>query len=119
MIEQELTQPGGRSILVTGWTGLCSSCARVRMFRSWLKSADRCEVCELDYGFASPDDGPAFFSLCFVAFPLIFFIVCIQVSIEPFASQFVTGAVEAGTVKLWSPMNSKQEKGTEREAPDA
>ena len=147
MVEQEYKQTGSQSILVTGWKGLCPRCGRGRMFKSWLKIVDRCEVCELDYRFASPDDGPAFFSLCFAAFPLIFFIVWIQVSIEPplyvllgisiplmtlgcllplrpikgwlVASQFVNRAVEAGTEKLWSQMNSRQEMETEGEAPDA
>ncbi|MFD1960810.1 DUF983 domain-containing protein [Novosphingobium panipatense] len=42
------------------------------MFRRWLKLQDHCPSCGLDYGFAAPDDGPAFFSLCIVAFPLTF-----------------------------------------------
>ncbi len=53
------------------------------MFGSWLKIADKCEACGLDYRFAAPDDGPAFFSLCIIAFPLTFLVLWIQVALEP------------------------------------
>ena len=72
-----------RWILKCGWKGLCPRCGKGAMFRSWLKVADRCTVCNLDYRFAAPDDGPAFFSLCIIAFPLAFFIVWIQVAFDP------------------------------------
>ncbi|MCP6280754.1 DUF983 domain-containing protein, partial [Klebsiella pneumoniae] len=53
------------------------------MFRSWLKIAERCDRCGLDYRFAAPDDGPAFFSLCIIALPLIAIVVWIQVAFDP------------------------------------
>lgn len=112
------------------------------MFRKWLKLADDCPVCGLDYCFAAPDDGPAFFSLCIVAFPLIFFIVWLQVSFDPpywvhlltsfpllvigcivplqpikgwlVASQFVNKAQEAGTAALWAKLNA----GLDKNKPD-
>ena len=103
------------------------------MFKSWLKLADRCEACGLDYRFAAPDDGPAFFSLCIVAFPLIFFVVWLEVAFSPpfwvhlmtsiplliggtvlplrpikgwlVASQYVNKAQEAGTQGLWDKLH--------------
>jgi uncharacterized protein (DUF983 family) len=103
------------------------------MFKSWLKVADHCTSCDLDYRFAAPDDGPAFFSLCIVALPLAFFIVWIQVSFEPpwwvhlftslpvmvagtlaplrpikgwlVASQFMNRAQEHGTRALWAQLH--------------
>jgi len=103
------------------------------MFASWLKIVDRCEACDLDYRFAAPDDGPAFFSLCVLALPLIAFVVWVQVAFEPpawvhlltslpvmvagtllplrpikgllVASQFVNRAQEAGTQQLWSQLH--------------
>ncbi|QDM41981.1 DUF983 domain-containing protein [Altererythrobacter sp. TH136] len=111
------------------------------MFKSWLKISDRCEVCGLDYRFASPDDGPAFFSLTFVAFPLLFFIVWLQVAHEVpvpllvaiaiplmslgcllplrpikgwlVASQFVNRSLEAGTGKLWADMHAREDEKQE------
>jgi uncharacterized protein (DUF983 family) len=98
------------------------------MFASWLKVADTCSECGLDYRFASPDDGPAFFSLCIVAFPLTFLVVWLEVALAPpvwvhlvtslplmaggcllplrsikgwlVASQYVNRAQEAGTEAL-------------------
>ncbi len=72
-----------RWILSTGWRGRCPRCGKGHMFSSWLKVAPRCEVCDLDYRFAAPDDGPAFFSLCIIAFPLAFVIVWLEVAFNP------------------------------------
>jgi len=133
-------------IFKSGWKGLCPRCGKGKMFKSWLKVSDRCEVCGLDYRFASPDDGPAFFSLTFVAFPLLFFIVWLQVSLElplivllaiaiplmgigcvlplrPIkgwlvASQFVNKAQEAGTEKLWRDMHAREDEVKQREEKD-
>lgn len=125
-----------KEIFMAGWKGHCPRCRQGRMFRTWLKIQDRCEFCDLDYRFAAPDDGPVFFSLCFVAFPLLFFVVWLQVALElpvplvfaiaiplmgigcllplrPIkgwlvASQFLNQAVEAGTEKLWSEMHARE-----------
>ena len=126
-----------RWILHCGWKGLCPRCGEGKLFSSWLKIADKCDVCGLDYRFASPDDGPAFFSLCIVAFPLVFLVVWLQVALEPpfwvhlltsfplislgcalplrpikgwlVASQYVNKAQEAGTEKLWAQLNGASE----------
>ena len=122
-------------IVRCGWKGLCPRCGKGRMFKSWLKIVDRCEACDLDYRFAAPDDGPAFFSLCIIALPLIFFVVWIEVAYSPpiwvhlitsvpfmaagcllplrpikgwlVASQYVNRAQEAGTQGLWSRMHGR------------
>lgn len=120
-------------ILKSGWKGICPRCGQGKMFRSTLKVMDKCEACELDYRFASPDDGPAFFTLCIVAFPLTFLVVWFQLAFEPpawvhlitsvplmligcllplrpikgwlIASQYVNRAQEAGTSKLWEKLH--------------
>lgn len=125
-----------RWILKTGWKGLCPRCGKGHMFKSWLKVADTCDVCGLSYRFAAPDDGPAFFSLCIVAFPLAFIVVWIQVAFEPpwwvhlltsfplmligcllplrpikgwlVASQYVNRAQEAGTGGLWAKLHGRE-----------
>lgn len=125
-------------ILKSGWKGVCPRCGQGKMFKSWLKLVDKCQVCGLDYRFANPDDGPAFFSLCIVALPLIFFVVWLEVAFSPpiwvhvvtsvplmlagcllplrpikgwlVASQYVNKSQEAGTEALWSKLH-----GDERE----
>ncbi|WP_235303282.1 DUF983 domain-containing protein [Sphingopyxis sp. MWB1] len=127
-----------RWIFEAGWRGRCPQCGEGRMFRRWLKVADRCEVCGLDYDFAAPDDGPAFFSLCFIAFPLLFLVVWFEVALEPawwahliisaplmivpcllalhpikgwlVASQYVNKAQEAGTDALWAEMHARAKR---------
>lgn len=132
-------------IVKCGWKGLCPRCGQGRMFRKWLKLEERCAACGLDYSFAAPDDGPAFFSLCIVAFPLTFVAVWLQVAFDPpfwvhlltsfpllafgcllplqpikgwlVASQYVNNAQEAGTAALWAKLNaqSKGQKGEEND----
>lgn len=119
-----------RWIMHCGWRGLCPRCGQGKMFRSWLAISDHCESCNLDYRFAAPDDGPAFFSLCIIPLPLIAFLAWVEVAFSPpfwvhlvtsmplmligalaplrpikgwlVASQFVNRAQEAGTQRLWS-----------------
>jgi len=122
-------------IMQSGWKGLCPRCGKGHMFASWLKVADTCSECGLDYRFASPDDGPAFFSLCIVAFPLTFLVVWLEVALAPpvwvhlvtslplmaggcllplrfikgwlVASQYVNRAQEAGTEALWAKLQGR------------
>ena len=124
-------------IMESGWKGICPRCGKGKMFRGWLQVTDKCDSCGLDYRFAAPDDGPAFFSLCFVAFPLTFLAVWIQVKFDPpwwvhlltsvplliagclgclrpikgwlVASQYMNKAVEAGTEDLWAKLHNKAE----------
>ncbi|WP_395672555.1 DUF983 domain-containing protein [Phenylobacterium sp.] len=49
------------STLIAGLRCRCPRCGQGRLFRSFLKIADRCEQCDLDFSFADPADGPAFF----------------------------------------------------------
>lgn len=49
------------STLVAGLRCRCPRCGEGRLFAGFLKVAERCDRCGLDYGFADPADGPAFF----------------------------------------------------------
>lgn len=51
------------SSLVAGLRCSCPACGQGRLFRGFLTLAERCDRCGLDYGFADPADGPAFFVL--------------------------------------------------------
>ncbi|MBO9498603.1 MAG: DUF983 domain-containing protein [Novosphingobium sp.] len=123
-------------ILRCGWKGLCPRCEQGRMFKSWLKLQDSCPRCGLNYRFAAPDDGPAFFSQCIVAFPLIFLVLWLQVRFDPplwvhlvtsvplmlagcllplqpikgwlVASQYLNRAQEAGTEGLWAKLDGRE-----------
>jgi uncharacterized protein (DUF983 family) len=49
------------SSLEAGLRCRCPQCGRGRLFKGFLTLDARCETCGLDYGFADPADGPAFF----------------------------------------------------------
>lgn len=72
-----------RWIFKTGALGQCPHCGKGKMFSGWLKMARRCEVCGLDYSFASPDDGPAFFAMTIAAFPLVGFAIWLEMAYSP------------------------------------
>ena len=49
------------STLSAGLRCRCPRCGEGQVFSRFLTVADRCEACGLDFGFADPADGPAFF----------------------------------------------------------
>lgn len=54
-----------------GIRGLCPRCHRGHIFDGYLTLAKECEVCGLDFSFADPADGPAFFAMSIVSFPVV------------------------------------------------
>ena len=61
--------------LSRGIRGRCPQCGKGKLFRGFLKLASRCDVCGLEYGFADPADGPAFFAMTAMSFPVVGFAV--------------------------------------------
>jgi uncharacterized protein (DUF983 family) len=49
------------STVMTGLRCRCPRCGDGRLFSGFLQVAERCDHCGLDYSFADPADGPAFF----------------------------------------------------------
>lgn len=49
------------------------------MFQGFLTLKKRCETCGLNYTFADPADGPAFFVICFACVPAALLGVLIEV----------------------------------------
>ncbi|PWE55275.1 hypothetical protein DEM27_17475 [Metarhizobium album] len=68
--------------LKTGIAGRCPRCQTGHLFKGYLTLAPRCEICGLDYGFADPADGPAFFAMSIVAVPALAFAVWFQMRFE-------------------------------------
>jgi uncharacterized protein (DUF983 family) len=66
-----------------GAAGRCPRCGQGRLFKGFLSLRDGCEVCGLDYSFADPADGPAFFVLCFTSIPAMFAAIWLEVAFEP------------------------------------
>jgi len=54
------------SPLKTGVRGRCPRCGEGPVFKGYLQLRESCPECGLDYSFADPADGPAFFVMCAV-----------------------------------------------------
>jgi uncharacterized protein (DUF983 family) len=59
------------SSLRAGLRCRCPRCGDGRLFAGFLKVAPGCDRCGLDYGFAEPADGPAFFVMSGVGFVVV------------------------------------------------
>ena len=74
-----------------GMRACCPRCGEGKLFDGFLKLAPRCEVCGLDYSFADPADGPAFFVICFVCVPAVIFGLWLEVAFQvPYWVHLVT-----------------------------
>lgn len=67
----------------TGIRGRCPRCGQGHMFNGFLTLKPSCEACGLDYGFADPADGPAFFVICFACIPSVALGVWFEVVYQP------------------------------------
>ena len=61
----------------------CPRCGKGKLFDGFLKLAKRCNVCGLDYSFADPADGPAFFAMMGMAIPAAAFAVWLELTYDP------------------------------------
>lgn len=77
----------------TGLRGRCPRCGQGDLFSGFLSLEARCDVCGLDYSFADPADGPAFFVICFACIPSVFLGVWLEVAYQAslWVQVFVTG----------------------------
>lgn len=69
--------------LSVGLRGRCPRCGKGHLFQGFLKLAPQCECCGLDFSFADPADGPAFFVTCFACVPSAFLAVWIEITYSP------------------------------------
>lgn len=67
----------------TGIRGRCPRCGEGRLFDGFLRLRDECDACGLDYSFADPADGPAFFVICFGCVPAVVFAVMLEIWASP------------------------------------
>ncbi|MET0430810.1 MAG: DUF983 domain-containing protein [Microvirga sp.] len=65
-----------------GIRGRCPRCGKGRLFEGFLKLRPSCEVCGLDFSYADPADGPAFFAITFACLPSAMFAVWLEVAYQ-------------------------------------
>ncbi|SNY92040.1 Uncharacterized conserved protein, DUF983 family [Cohaesibacter sp. ES.047] len=56
------------SVMKSALSGKCPRCGQGSLYNGFLKIADRCDVCGLDFSFADSGDGPAVFVMTIVGF---------------------------------------------------
>lgn len=66
----------------TGIRGRCPRCGKGHLFDGFLTIAPKCDVCGLDFSFADPADGPAFFVICFACVPAVILALWIEVAFQ-------------------------------------
>lgn len=71
------------SPMQTGLRGRCPRCGEGHLFEGFLKIRAKCEVCGLDYSFADPADGPAFFVIMFTCIPAVAFALWLEIVYQP------------------------------------
>lgn len=75
-------QSTDRTAFELGVQGRCPRCHRGRLFAGFLKLAPRCNACGLDYAFADPADGPAFFAMSIASFPVVGFAAWLELGLQ-------------------------------------
>lgn len=66
----------------TGIRGRCPRCGEGHIFEGFLKLRPSCEACGLDYSFADPADGPAFFVMMFFCIPVVILALWLEVKYQ-------------------------------------
>ena len=69
--------------LTAAFTSCCPRCGRGRLFNGFLTLTPKCNVCGLDFSFADPADGPAFFVMMIMAVPVTALGIWIELAYEP------------------------------------
>ncbi|MBP0445446.1 DUF983 domain-containing protein [Roseomonas sp. SSH11] len=83
MDEERFELAGGRSSFALGVRGLCPRCGKGHLFQGFLGLRRECGACGLDFGYADPADGPAFFVMSTVAVPVTIFAGWLELRYEP------------------------------------
>lgn len=90
-------------MLKTSWVPLalrarCPRCGQGSLFDGWLKIADKCSNCGLDFSKADPGDGPAVFVMFVVGFVVVVLGFWLQMSfhLPTWALLLVLGIVTLG-----------------------
>lgn len=61
----------------------CPRCGEGKLYAGFLTLAPSCERCGLDYGFADPADGPAFFVMSGVGIVIVSIFAWVEVAFHP------------------------------------
>lgn len=66
-----------------GFLGRCPECGRGRMFRTFLKVADRCPACGTELHHHRADDAPPYFVILIVGHVIVPLVLTLEVALRP------------------------------------
>lgn len=61
----------------------CPRCGKGKLYHGYLKVAERCNVCDADFGSENAGDGAAFFIMLIVGFVVVFAALYVEVNYMP------------------------------------
>jgi uncharacterized protein (DUF983 family) len=72
-----------KTVLWRGLTGRCPNCGEGRMFRAFLKVADRCDVCGEELHHQRADDFPAYLVIVIVGHLVVPLVLHVEMAYQP------------------------------------
>ena len=83
MIHQRHHQRDVGLSMMRGLLCRCPNCGRGRLFRAYLKVADRCEACGEELHHHQADDAPPYFTMVIVGHIVIASVLAVEVAFHP------------------------------------
>lgn len=77
------THPIAAPLMTVALRGRCPRCGKGRLFNSYLKVAERCDVCGLSFAGHDTGDGPAFFIMLPLCLMVTGLALWLEISVEP------------------------------------
>jgi len=74
---------GAPSIVDAGLKGLCPRCGQPTLFDGWIKFADRCTACQLDFAAFNVGDGPAAFLTMILGAIVVALAIALELTLHP------------------------------------
>ncbi|GAA0679418.1 uncharacterized protein (DUF983 family) [Sphingomonas insulae] len=71
------------AIVEVALKGLCPRCAQPTLFAGWIRFADRCRACGLDYGRFNVGDGPAAFLTLILGTIVVAGAIALELTLHP------------------------------------
>lgn len=69
--------------VIAGISGRCPRCGEGRLFSGFLKYAETCEACGLDYPAEDAGDGPAVFIILIAGFIIVPLALALELAVQP------------------------------------
>ena len=78
-----MTEATSPAIVEVALKGLCPRCAQPTLFAGWIKFADRCRHCGLDYTQVNVGDGPAAFLTLILGTIVVAAAIMLELTLSP------------------------------------